>query len=220
MLKAALITFVFFVFLGVCTFWPAGRVAWPMAWVCLGVFATLTVVSFALAEPDLLRERAAPGPGVDRADVALATLGFLGLYPGTLIVAGFDAGRSALAPIPIGIQLAALAVFALGYALALWAVQANPFFATFVRIQSDRGHRLIDTGPYAWVRHPGYAGALIAHVALPLALGSFWALVPALFGVGCFVVRTAHEDRFLSEHLAGYREYRERVPRRLLPGIW
>ena len=152
--------------------------------------------------------------------MALATLGFLGLYPGTLIVAGFDSGRSTLASIPLTVQVPALGIFALGYALVLWAVRVNPFFATFVRIQSDRGHRLIDTGPYAWVRHPGYAGILIAHIALPLALGSLWALVPALFGIGCFVLRTAHEDRFLSKHLNDYREYRERVPWRLLPGVW
>lgn len=221
MLRAASLATLFLVFLGACLFGSAGRIAWPMGWACLGVFGALTAGALLLAPRDLLLERAAPGPGVDRIDVLLASAGFLGLYPGTLIVAGLDAGR-ALAPpsIPMAVQGAALGIFALGYAFAFWALRANPFFATFVRIQGERGHALVDSGPYAWVRHPGYAGTLVAHIALPLALGSPWALAPALLGVGLFVLRTAHEDRFLSEHLPGYREYRSRVPRRLVPGVW
>ncbi|MGH0035701.1 MAG: methyltransferase family protein [Myxococcota bacterium] len=192
-----------------------------MAWGCLAAFGLSTVAAFAVAGPDLLRERAAPGPGVDRGDVALATLGFLGLYPGTLVVAGLDAGRSLAEPaLPVGFQLLALAVFVLGYAFALWAIRANPFFATFVRIQSDRAHRVIDAGPYRWVRHPGYAGTLVAHAALPLALGSFRALAPALVGILFFALRTAREDRFLAEHLTGYSDYRARVRWRLIPGVW
>lgn len=219
--RAIAVAIAFLVLLAACLFLPAGRVAWPMAWACLGGFATLTAASFVLAEPDLLRERAAPGAGVDRVDAALASLGFLGLYPGTLIVAGFDAGRATMASsIPVAVQGVAFGVFALGYGFALWAVRANPFFASFVRIQSDRGHRLIDSGPYGWVRHPGYAGSLAAHLALPLALGSLWALVPAFLGVALFVLRTTHEDRFLAERLPGYRAYRARVRWRLLPGVW
>ncbi len=221
MLRAGLAAVVFMVLLGACLFASAGRFAWPAAWAVLAVFGGVTAASFLVAEPDLLRERAAPGPGVDRLDAWLSTLGSLGLYPGTLIVAGLDAGRSAPAgSLPLSVQGVAFGLFTLGYGFALWALRTNRFFATFVRIQSDRGHRVVDSGPYAWVRHPGYAGAVVAHLALPLALGSLWALLPALLGSGCFVLRTAHEDRFLSERLAGYREYQARVPWRLLPGVW
>lgn len=220
-LRAALLAAGFFVLLGACLFLPAGRVAWPMAWACLAVLGAVTASTFVLADPGLLRERAAPGPGVDRRDVAVAGLGFLALYPGTLVVAGFDAGRGAATPpLPVAVRALGFVVFTLGYAFADWAVRANPFFATFVRIQTDRGHRVVDTGPYAWVRHPGYAGALAAHLALPLALGSLWTLIPAVLGAALFAVRTAHEDRFLVRRLPGYRAYRERVRWRLIPGVW
>jgi protein-S-isoprenylcysteine O-methyltransferase Ste14 len=99
-------------------------------------------------------------------------------------------------------------------------MRANPFFSTFVRIQDDRGHAVVNSGPYAWVRHPGYAGTIIAHLALPLIFGSTWALVPASLGALLFVLRTAREDRVLSERLGGYHEYRARVRWRLVPGVW
>jgi protein-S-isoprenylcysteine O-methyltransferase Ste14 len=148
-------------------------------------------------------------------------LGYLGLYPVTFAVAGLDAVRFGPAiPIPQSIQVTALLVFAFGYSFAFWAVLSNPFFATFVRIQDDRGHSVVSSGAYALVRHPGYAGALLAHLALPFALGSIWAVVPAVVGTIFFVARTSREDRMLRDSLAGYREYQARVRWRLLPGVW
>ena len=89
-----------------------------------------------------------------------------------------------------------------------------------VRIQTERGHQVISTGPYRWVRHPGYAGALITYLATPFFLDSIWALLPALFLMVVLVVRTSLEDRTLQEELTGYREYAGRVRFRLLPGVW
>ena len=221
MLRAWLGVAILLLLLAACLFGSAGRLDWAAAWTYLAVFGAFVVAAFALLDPSLIRERAAPGPEVDRGDAALASLGFVGLYPGTLIVAGLDAGRFGGSPgLSLGAQISALLVFSLGYALALWAMRANPFFATFVRIQDERGHSVIDAGPYAWVRHPGYAGTLVAHFALPLALGSWWALLPASFGCLLFVLRTAREDRTLEARLPGYREYQLRVPWRLVPGIW
>ena len=192
-----------------------------MAWAVLGVYAISKAAAFAFVNPGLIRERAAFGPGVDRGDVMLATLGYLGLYPGTFVAAGLDAVRFGPAiPIPQSIQVMALLVFALGYGFAFWAVRSNPFFATFVRIQDDRDHSVVSSGPYALVRHPGYVGALLAHLALPFALGSIWALVPAVVGTIFFVARTLREDRTLRDCLVGYREYQTRVRWRLLPGVW
>ena len=99
-------------------------------------------------------------------------------------------------------------------------MRENRFFATFVRIQDDRGQTVIRTGPYARVRHPGYAGVLLAHLALPAALGSLEAYLPALFGVAFFVLRTGLEDETLARELSGYEDYRREVPWRLLPGVW
>ena len=221
MIRAVLITVALFLLLAGCLFGAAGQLLWPMAWAVLGIYLASKVTGLAFLDPDLIRERAAPGPGIDRGDVVIATLGYLGLYPGTFITAGLDAIRFGPAvPIPQSIQVTAFIVFAFGYGFAFWAVLSNPFFATFVRIQDDRAHSVVSSGAYALVRHPGYAGALLAHLALPFALGSIWAVVPAVVGTVFFVARTSREDRILQDSLAGYREYQARVRWRLLPGVW
>jgi len=206
-------------FLAACLFVPAGRIAWPAGWWFLAAFTAFTAAAYIVLDPELVSERVSPGGESDRGDALLASLGFLGLYPGTLIVAGLDAGRGG-AFFTVPVQAIALSVFVLGYGFALWAMRVNRFFSTFVRIQAERGHIVVDTGPYAWVRHPGYAGALVAHLAIPFALGSPWALLPALAGAALFTLRTGREDRVLAERLEGYREYRQRVRWRLLPGVW
>lgn len=192
-----------------------------MAWAVLGIYLASKVIGLACLNPDLIRERASPGPGSDRGDMVIATMGYLTLYPGMFVIAGLDAIR--LGPtvaIPLFVQVTALVVFAFGYGFATWAALSNPFFATFVRIQDDRGHSVVSSGPYALVRHPGYSGVLLSHLALPFALGSIWALLPAAVGTAFFVARTIREDQMLRDHLVGYREYQDRVRWRLLPGVW
>jgi protein-S-isoprenylcysteine O-methyltransferase Ste14 len=221
LIRAIAVTIVELLLFGVCLFGAAGSLSWPMAWAVLGIYSLPKAAAFAFLDPELLRERAAPGPGVDRGDVVLATLGFLALYPGTFVVAGLDAVRFGPAlPMPQSVQVAALLVFALGYGVAYWAVYSNPFFATFVRVQEDRDHSVVSSGPYALIRHPGYAGVLLAHLALPFVLTSIWALLPAAVGTVLFVARTSREDRTLRDRLAGYREYQTRVRWRLVPGVW
>jgi protein-S-isoprenylcysteine O-methyltransferase Ste14 len=107
-----------------------------------------------------------------------------------------------------------------GYAWASYALLENRFFSGVVRIQSERGHHVVSSGPYRWMRHPGYAGALLAALATPVFLDSRWAFLPAVLLTAILVVRTALEDRVLHDELAGYREYAERVRYRLLPGVW
>lgn len=221
MIRAIVVTVALFIFLAGCVFGSAGQFSWPMAWAVLGIYFVSKVAAFAFIDPELIQERAAPGSGVDRGDVVLATFGYLGLYPCTFVSAGLDAIRFGPAiPIPQSIQVMALLVFAFGYGFAFWAVCSNPFFSTFVRIQDDRDHSVVSSGPYALIRHPGYSGALLAHLALPFALGSIWALVPATVGTIFFIARTSREDRMLRDHLVGYREYQTQVRWRLLPGVW
>ncbi|MFQ5824525.1 MAG: methyltransferase family protein [bacterium] len=117
-------------------------------------------------------------------------------------------------------QVSALVVFVFGHAIAFWAMVANKFFSTFVRIQTERGHHVVTDGPYAWVRHPGYTGTILSAIALPISLGALWALIPAFIGACLFVVRTLREDRTLTDELNGYREYTSRVRWRLVPGLW
>ena len=221
MIRAIVAITIEVLFFGTCLFWAAGSLSWPMAWVVLGIYSLFKAVALAFLDPELIRERVAPGPGVDRGDVVLATLGVLALYPVTFVVAGFDAVRfGPYLPMAQFVQVAGLLVYVLGYGFAYWAVFSNPFFATFVRIQEDRNHSVVSSGPYAFIRHPGYTGVLIAHFALPFALESIWALVPTAIATLFFVLRTSREDRTLQYHLSGYREYQARVRWRLLPGVW
>ncbi len=113
-----------------------------------------------------------------------------------------------------------MAIFIPGAALFSWSMVVNPFFEKTVRIQTDRGHRVIDTGPYAFVRHPGYLGFVGWTLSAPLLLASAWAFVPAVLSVVGIVVRTALEDRTLQAELPGYPEYAARVRSRLIPGVW
>ena len=109
---------------------------------------------------------------------------------------------------------------ALGYALFMWAMVSNAYFSEVVRIQEDRGHQVATDGPYRFVRHPGYAGAILSFLGSPLLLGSWWAFIPTALGVGGYILRTALEDKTLQLELGGYREYTERVRYRLIPGVW
>jgi protein-S-isoprenylcysteine O-methyltransferase Ste14 len=113
-----------------------------------------------------------------------------------------------------------LAVFGLGNAFGCWALVSNRFFSTYLRIQADRGHRVVADGPYGIVRHPGYGGTILASLALPISLGSLWALIPAALGACGFVVRTTREDAILLRALDGYRDYARHVRYRLVPGVW
>jgi protein-S-isoprenylcysteine O-methyltransferase Ste14 len=104
--------------------------------------------------------------------------------------------------------------------LSSYALIENTFFSGMVRIQTDRGHRVISSGPYRWLRHPGYAGALLAYLATPFLLDSVWTLLPVVFLTAVLVIRTRLEDQTLQAELDGYRDYARRVRYRLLPGVW
>ncbi len=138
-----------------------------------------------------------------------------------LVVALLDVGRFHWSgTLPRVLQVAAVIVFAASIAWVIWATAVNRFFSPVVRIQTERGHHLITTGPYRYMRHPGYIGMILGLPASALALGSWWSLVPALAYSLVILRRTALEDRFLTEQLDGYKSYAENVRYRLLPGIW
>jgi protein-S-isoprenylcysteine O-methyltransferase Ste14 len=122
--------------------------------------------------------------------------------------------------LPWSVVALGYALFAASMALGTWAQAVNKFFEPSVRIQTDRGHKVVDSGPYGWVRHPGYVSALLMFPAMALTLGSLWALVPAALAGLVVIVRTRWEDQTLHAELAGYREYAQRVRYRLLPGVW
>lgn len=209
--------------IGGTLFLVAGSLNWPMAWVYLGLvvvgLATTTIL-LAITHPDLLIERSHIGEGVKPWDKVLSRLMAIGVLLPTLAVAGLD-HRWAWSPtVPLYVEIGGAVLFAMGMSWVSWAMVSNRFFAPVVRIQRDRGHTVATAGPYRIVRHPGYVGMILCGMAVPLMLGSLWALILAVVGVGVAVLRTALEDRTLQNELERYREYASRVRYRLIPGLW
>ncbi len=204
-------------------FGGAGTWAWPAAWVYLalllaGMMAGMVV--FAKFQPGLVEERRRHWRDGKRWDKPLLLIiGVVGPVA-IQLVCGLDRRHGWSSPVPVGVQLSAAAAMAVGIAIAAAAMAVNPFFSATVRIQSDRGHTVVATGPYRYVRHPGYAGMLLVTLGGPVLLGTLWGLVPAGLLAAIFMLRTALEDRTLRAELAGYSDYASRVPSRLLPGIW
>lgn len=210
-------------FVAAVLFASAGRLDWVMGWVYLGVFLAFDVATALVLlpkSPELLVERANIQESTKGWDQVLVRLAAAYLPMAAWIVSGLDDRFGWSAQVPPALQIAALAVVVLGYALVVWAMAANPFFSTTVRIQKDRDHTAATGGPYRYVRHPGYLGAILFTVLMPILLGSLWALIPAGLALPTYVVRTALEDRTLHAELDGYPEYVERVRYRLLPGVW
>lgn len=117
-------------------------------------------------------------------------------------------------------QLLAGFITIFGHGIIVWAMGANAFFSPLVRIQKERGHTVAAGGPYRVIRHPGYLGAMLFSISVPLMLGSWWAVIPGLASVVLYIVRTSLEDQTLQDELSGYREFSERVKFRLIPGLW
>lgn len=199
-------------------FTSAGRMDLPWFWAVLALHASMFLSGIAFMDPDLRRERLHPGPGGRSRHVRFLALPMILAH---LVVAGLDVGRFGWSgPIPLAMQGMALVGYAVGMGFSLWAMASNRYFSPVVRIQTERGHRVVTAGPYAFLRHPGYSGLMVASLCGGVALGSWWSLLPLAPLVGMFLWRTAMEDRFLHEGLEGYAGYARRVRYRLVPGLW
>ena len=137
-----------------------------------------------------------------------------------VIVAGLDHRYSWSSEFSLWLIVFGFILISFGYAFATWALAENRFFSSVVRIQTDRGHVVCDSGPYRFVRHPGYAGNILALFGIVLALGSVWTLIPTAVALIISVIRTVLEDKTLQQELSGYRDYAQRVRYRLIPGIY
>ena len=202
----------------------SGRWNWWEAWVMLAVFVLSFILSRALAvrrSPDILKERANYNQHENTQpwDKWLSPLVAFGSVF-ILLVAGLDALYHWSAGFPLAVEIAGLVLIAGGYILGSYAFIENAYFSGTVRIQDERGHRVVSSGPYGWMRHPGYLGSLVASLGMPLLLDSIWAFIPVVIFGAFFIIRTRLEDNFLQENLPGYREYAQKVRYRLLPGIW
>jgi protein-S-isoprenylcysteine O-methyltransferase Ste14 len=209
------------ILLGALMFLAAGRLDWTMAWVYLATLLLIGVVSGMAVDPGLLAERSTRRHENQKPwDRVLFRL--YGTLTGFVVplVAALDVRFGWRPDVGLEVVLLALLVYLLGWALHLWAMAENKYFAQVVRIQTDRGQTVIETGPYRYVRHPGYSGGVLLTAATPLLLGSAWSTILGVCGALLLVVRTILEDHVLQEELAGYREYAQKVRYRLVPFIW
>jgi len=210
---------------GVLFFAAAGRFDLPRAWLFLAVslvemFGSVVIVAF--VDPAMLNYR---GEWKKKKDAKawdrklLPIFGLFGMYILPFVM-GLDVGRYHCSDLGLWATILGLLLFSLGWILLTWAMLVNPHFEVTVRIQTDRNHRVVTTGPYAIVRHPGYVGAGLWALGSPLIVGSACGLIPAGLTILVLILRTYLEDKTLRAELPGYDDYAQRVRYRLLPGIW
>jgi protein-S-isoprenylcysteine O-methyltransferase Ste14 len=183
----------------------------------LGAWSIFALYAFASIDDDLAKERFhPPEPGADRLPLrAIRVIAVIHLVVGAL-----DAGRWHLAPVPDMIRVIALPVMVFSALLVVQAMRANRFFSPVVRVQTERGHRVIDRGPYGTIRHPGYLGMIVSVLCSGLVLGSWLGFAFAAAYAALILRRVFFEDAFLQVNLTGYADYARRVPYRLIPGGW
>jgi protein-S-isoprenylcysteine O-methyltransferase Ste14 len=203
-------------------FLAVGRLNWTWAWVYLGIGLVSVAINgmFLLrTSPETIAERGRPQATQDW-DKVVGGLWALVLYLLLPLVAGLDVRFGWTPELGAAWNVAGAVVLAAGLGLGGWAMIANAYFSTAVRIQSDRGQMVCRSGPYRFVRHPGYVGFILQSLGTPLLFGSLWALVPGIVAAALMVIRTSFEDRFLQAELPGYGDYTHQVHHRLVPGVW
>jgi protein-S-isoprenylcysteine O-methyltransferase Ste14 len=202
--------------LAAALFVPAGTLRIPEFWLYIAIFAVMTAASLLLLPPDLIEERMRPG-GEKPSPVYF----FVALVPLLhWIAAGLDYRFHWTHTVPGWLQAAAFLALMLGFALFFWGMAVNRFFSSVPRIQSERGHHVVTSGPYRFVRHPGYIAAIVIVLASGPALGSWLAALAFTPAVFLLLSRTLREDAQLKAELPGYRDYAEQVRWRWVPGVW
>jgi protein-S-isoprenylcysteine O-methyltransferase Ste14 len=208
--------------LGAALFLSAGRLDWWAGWAAVVLTAgwvIATAIVILRSNPQLIAERLGPRKGAKAWDtVILSVLGISQLA--RYIIAGLDQRYGWSDGLPPAAQIAAAVICGLGYGITVWATASNAYFSQVVRIQSERDHAVASGGPYRYVRHPGYLGALLTELGMPFLLASWWALIPSVLNIFLLILRTSLEDRTLLTELPGYEFYAGRVRKRLIPGLW
>ena len=211
-----------FILQAVILFLSAGRSNWIWAWVYLGIcVVSLSINSTIMlrTSPETIAERGKPKETKDW-DKLIAGLWSLVLFIVLPLIAGLDERFDWTGALSIAWNIPGAVVLAIGLGLGGWAMIANAYFSTAVRIQTDRGQTVCRTGPYRFVRHPGYVGFTLQSVGTALLLGSLWALIPGIIAAILMIIRTSLEDRTLQAELPGYKDYVQEVRYRLVPGVW
>ncbi len=206
----------------VSVFWLVGRWDWWRGWALIGLLLLGRLISAPYLwrkNPELMKRRGELGKGTKTWDLIVLTV-FGITFLAVPLVAALDVRDRGSTMSPWW-WLVGAALYAFFVAVITWSMAINPFFEKTVRIQSDRDHQVIESGPYRIVRHPGYIAIILGLVlAMPLLLGSWWAFVPALLSTLSLIFRTTLEDRTLQKELPGYKAYTHKVHYRLIPEIW
>jgi protein-S-isoprenylcysteine O-methyltransferase Ste14 len=218
-----LITFIgAMVFLGVVgtlMFLIAGTIALPPIWLNLGIWAAFTLACVLVMSENVAKERLKPGPGAKKEP--LFNIGSTLAYVAHYIIAPLDLGRFHWSRgFPTALQVIGMIGMLLGFSFVVWALRHNEFLSSKIRIQKDRGQQVVDSGPYAIIRHPNTAGGCLQALCSGLVLTSWLSILPMLIYVGVFVHRTLNEEKVLLAELEGYQEYTQRVRYRMIPGVW
>lgn len=210
-----------FILFAALIFWPAGTFDYWQAWAFLAVMAAVSIpytVYLVTKAPDVLRRRIRSGPVAEARTIQKLAVGMLQLcFFAMLIVGGLDR-RFGWSQMPTWLCVVGIVLTAAGLILAIWVVVQNSWAAATITIEA--GQELVSTGLYGVVRHPMYSGALLMALAMPLGLGSYWALIAGLLAAVSLVVRILDEEVLLHDELAGYGEYARQVRYRMLPGLW
>ena len=209
--------------LGAILFGSAGTFAWPEAWVYIiiqfGWSAAITVWLWS-HDIELLKDRLKFTKKSAKGWDKILTLVSSPFYAAYLIIPGFDAVRYRWSDVPAWVEVLCFILVIMAFFWITWIMKVNTYLSRFVEIQEERGHKVITTGPYRFVRHPMYSGSTILLIALPVALGSLYALIPLAFCMVIIIIRTALEDKTLHNELEGYVAYAQKTKYRLIPGIW
>lgn len=213
---------IFILLYAVTLFVSAGSIDWTMAWIFITIVAASQIsvaVILMISNPELMEERAESKGERDLDRILAGVMAVFGPVS-MCIVAGLNMRFGWLPRIPFVIQIAGIVLAVLGSLVTAWAMASNKFFYGVLRIAQEKGHTVCTSGPYQYVRHPGYLGAILFDPATPLILNSVWALIPAVLTIYAIIVRTVHEDKALKKGLDGYQDYTQQVRYRLLPGVW
>lgn len=200
----------------------AGRFNYFQGWIYLSTTFITALMSFIAIGNNtaLLEERSGAGQGAKSWDKLLLGLSAI-VFIITLVLAGLDTGRYDWSPHwPWWFYLSGMVLTFTGHSIFLTAQRKNSFFSTVVRIQTERGHTVCDSGIYKVVRHPGYLGMMLSLTGLPFLTGSLWSVIPTLVAIILLLIRTHLEDKTLQNELAGYPEYSKKTPYKLIPRVW
>lgn len=209
----------FMAVIGAIVFISAGTLALPGMWLYLAGAVVVSVAGIFFISPELLAERNRPGPGAESDRLFMIGSGVLWLayYP----LAGLDVGRWHItSPLPTWLMVLGFIGYVASMVWIIWSMAANKFLSTMIRVQREREHTVATGGPYQFVRHPAYAGAILFGVCGALAMGSLVAALPMLVWAVLLAQRTAREEAVLKAQLEGYSTYMEKVRYRLIPGVW